>query len=258
MAMATAYFDDSGTHSESNSAIAACLIATVKQWRRFTKAWQKASNKAGFKTFHMSEFAARRGEFLGWSDTKRQRVLLRLCTIVTEYVDSGSAVGILKQDYDRIIQGDFRNYCGRYHYTFAIRHCAKAARLWTNRNSEPSIQYVFDQMSKGKGEIMDLMNDAMRRPGKGSLRGFGFQDKTYFPPLQAVDILAWSYFQLVQEKTANRILGWIPKLALDTLIRSNVLHKFYDAVELRNWANQEIEALSRLSVTSTRGHEQEK
>jgi hypothetical protein len=253
MAMAEAYFDDSGTHPEANTAIAACYLSTVKEWKRFNSKWRKAGAKAGFRTFHMSEFAAGHGEFVGWPDPKRKRVLSKLCTIINDHITLGTVVGVLKRDYDSAIRGDFKNYCGRYHYTFVVRHCAKGPRAWLDENHSSSIRYFFDQMSKGKGEIMDVMDRAletsrleMQQTGVLSLVDYSFGNKAIFPPLQAADILAWSYFQLIQERTAGRTLGWVPKDALDILLKADVRHKFYDAPALQKWARQETEALSRL------------
>ena len=248
MAIAEAYFDDSGTHVESTTAIAGCFISTVKQWRRFTSEWEEVAAKSNFRTFHMAEFASCKGEFIGWPNKKRERVLTRLCALINKYSSVGTAVGVVKADYESAIQGDFRNYCGRYHYTFVVRHCAKGPRKWLNEHPGSSIQYIFDQMGKGKGEIMNVMDDAMERSrqrGETAITGYSFEDKSRFAPLQAADILAWSYYQYIQHKSTGARFGWMPQVVMDTLVKGNLWHKFYDRPTLTSWARREIEALSR-------------
>jgi hypothetical protein len=58
------------------------------------------------------------------------------------------------------------------------------------------IQYIFDRMGKGRGEIGALWDDVQAGHWKektlGMERdGFGFENKADFKPLQAADILAW-------------------------------------------------------------------
>lgn len=248
MAMASAYFDDSGTHPESNTAIAACYFSTVKKWRRFDAEWRAVADREGFQTFHMSECAAKQGEFVQWPEVKRKRVVHRLCTIINKYVIAGTVVGVLKRDYDRLIQGEFRDYCGRFHYTFAVRHCAWGVKEWATANPSSSIEYFFDQMSKGKGEIMAVLDRKNTISDIPIMRGYSFADKAIYRPLQASDILAWSYFQLSQRRVAGRPLNALAQQALDTLLPTGLVrHKFYDGPALINWAEKEADAYAALS-----------
>jgi hypothetical protein len=51
MAMYTLYCDDSGTHSESSTAIASCLISTVDKWDKFLEEWCAANRDEGVWSF---------------------------------------------------------------------------------------------------------------------------------------------------------------------------------------------------------------
>jgi hypothetical protein len=248
MAMASTYFDDSGTDRDSPIAIAACYWSTAKKWRRFDAEWREVGDREGFQTFHMSEFAARQGAFVSWPDAKRKRVLHRLCRIINKYVISGAAVGVVKDDYDELVQGDVRDYCAEFHYTFAVRHCASGPKAWLTNNPASSILYFFDQMSKGKGEIIAVMDRAMASSPTQRLSGYMFADKTVYLPLQAADILAWSYFQFTQRINGTKPLGWIAKESVDILLGSQlVLHKFYNGPAILNWLQAEMEAHQALS-----------
>lgn len=244
----TIYFDDSGTHPESNTAVAACYVSTAEKWARLEREWHEIAAKEGFETFHMAEFAAGRGEFEGWDDAKRRFVLGRLCSLINIRVRTGFIAGVRKPDYDEVVKKEFRKYCGRYHYSFALRTCVTGVRGWRNE-FEPSctMQYVFDQMGKGKGEIIDVMNKAVQKSkedaskdGILALSGYSFEDKKSFLPLQAADILAWTSFQYTQYLAVKRPLSWIAREALDLVQRAPLKNSIFNRASLEDWAAKEL------------------
>ena len=85
----------------------------------------------------------------------------------------GIMVAVIKRDYDELVHGDFRKYCGEYHYTFTLRSCMTRIRGWRDKfEPSSSLRYVFDQMSKGgKGEIISLMDFALKTADRESASG---------------------------------------------------------------------------------------
>jgi len=209
----TIVFDDSGTHPESSVAVAACYASTVEQWKEFERNWNDAKRDAHFDIFHMAKFAASQGEFAGWSNTQKRKVLIRLCGIINTRVKVGYAVAVPKRIYDAVIQDSFRDFCGRFHYTFALRQCATRIADWRRKyHKDASMKYVFDQMgtNHGKGEIMGVMDAAITKSdregettGVPPLTGYSFESKTSILPLQAADILAWTILQQMHERLSN-------------------------------------------------------
>jgi hypothetical protein len=251
----TIFFDDSGTHPESSIAVAACYASTVEQWKAFERNWDDAKQSANFGTFHLVDFAAGHGEFKGWSDTKKRKVLIRLCNIINTRVEVGYAVAVPKQVYDVVIQEQFRALCGQFHYTFALRHCATKIAVWRRKyHKAASMKYVFDQMGThhGKGEIMAVMDAAITKSKKESeitgvppLTGYSFESKTSILPLQAADILAWTILQQMHKKLSNRKINWIAELAWQELssLRGTLDASFFTESQLREWAETYLDAL---------------
>jgi hypothetical protein len=252
----TIFFDDSGTHPESSIAIGACYASTVEQWKEFTRNWDDAKRDAHFNTFHMVDFAAGHGEFAGWGDPKKRKVLIRLCNIINTRAKAGFAVAVPKKIYDAVIPDDpFRAFCGHFHYTFVVRSCATKIAEWRKNNHQSaSMRYVFDRMGarQGKGEIMAVMDAAISKSEKESettgvppLTGYSFESKTLILPLQAADILAWTTLQQMHKRLSNRKINWIAELAWQELssLRGTFEVSFFTEPQLRDWAERYIDAL---------------
>jgi hypothetical protein len=62
---------------------------------------------------------------------------------------------------EEVLPDDVRPRIGKNHYTFAIRMCVAFIEKWRQRYEyrEP-MQYVFDRLSKGKGDIDDALSIA--------------------------------------------------------------------------------------------------
>jgi hypothetical protein len=249
------FFDDSGTHPESSIALAACYAATVEQWREFERNWDDAKRDAHFRTFHMTDFASGHGEFAGWSDTKKRNVLIRLCNIINTRVEVGHSVAVQKRVYDAVIPDQFRAFCGEFHYTFAVRHCANSIADWRKKcHKTASMKYVFDRMgtNQGRGEIMRVMDAAIAKStaegkttGVPPLTGYSFESKTPRTPLQAADILAWTTLQQMHKRLSNRQPNWIAQLAWQELssFSGTLIASFFNEAQLRDWAERYLDAL---------------
>lgn len=204
LGMFSFYCDDSGTHSQSPVAVAACLISSVDRWAAFQKAWCEANAAENFGVFHMAEFEGNYDRFdtPEWRDSgKKQRTLDRLIKAIQDNVEVGVGAAVVKADYDKVVPPDIRERyaLGDNHYTFAVKICIGHLQRWRREkaHTEP-MTFVFDRMSKGKGEIINIF-DATAKVGHGlELRDFGmtkdcwsFADKAGIVQLQGADICAW-------------------------------------------------------------------
>lgn len=206
MAMFAVCFDDSGTHPESNVAVAACYVSTCDQWRRLEDDWDLVRRIHDFKVFHMSDAVAGGGEFLNWPWEKRHDLILRLIALTRIRVRVGSVIAVLKEDYDSCVTGKLRSKMGRFHYSHAVRTCLSDIARWRKRHGIIGpMQYVFDQMSQGKGEIQTILDNLIdcKTEELGLTEGgYSFQNKRGLTPLQAVDILANQGYQHLRNRLA--------------------------------------------------------
>src|SRR5215472_6047308 len=190
-AMFALYCDDSGTHQESPFAVAACFVADVVQWDHFVSDWGRANEVEQFGTFHMADFVAKKAQFAGpeWQDEeKRDRTLKRLITLIRIRRRMGFFAVVEKAGYDAEVPRAMRERykLGNNHYSFAVRMCMAQVLKWRmGYGYQEPIQFVFDQMSKGKGEINAIFEEALKEGNEQALvhgisrdAGWSFESKS--------------------------------------------------------------------------------
>jgi hypothetical protein len=199
--MYESYWDDSGTDSSCPLAIAACYVSRKSGWDRFTDAMFRIGREEGFEAFHMADFASGAEPFNDWDQPKKKRVFQRIAIAINENKLAGFGLAIPKEVLDRVVPTlpeRIRAKCGKHHYTFAVKATLTMIAKWRAESEiRLPMQYVFDRMGKGKGEIMEIFDkknlrdwDALGKLGMEP-EGYSFQDKAEFKPLQAADVLAW-------------------------------------------------------------------
>jgi len=193
--MITVYFDDSGTHPESDVAVAACYVGEVDQWRALERDWQGARTAEGFEVFGMADILGGKEKFRDWPEEKRDRLIRRLISVMQIRSRKGFSYSVVKSEYDAVMTEQLKKRIGRFHYSFAVRGCLAAIANWRREfDIIGPMEYVFDQMSQGKGEIEAILNELIH-DGDGEIfgletGGWAFQSKKSLAPLQGIDILA--------------------------------------------------------------------
>jgi hypothetical protein len=195
------YFDDSGTHEQSEIAIAACYVSTESGWRRFAAEWDEVRFGEGFEYFHMAEFVAppEHGHkpWCEWSKEKKVRVYNRLASIINQNKRVGMGCAVPKAAYDSL-PAESRKSFGMEHYTFAVRICLGQVTTWRTKSyNRLPMQFVFDWENPGsrkRSEIEALfqtMHPSWEQHLGAGKDDYSFQKKKEVKPLQAADILAW-------------------------------------------------------------------
>ncbi|HEV2098915.1 MAG TPA: hypothetical protein VGR45_08300 [Stellaceae bacterium] len=115
--MLRAYFDDSGTHRDSEIVTVGGLIGTVAQWEEFERRWGALlacplPGKPRLKMFHLSPCNAKDGEFTGYSDAECDAVThdFRQILIETKLISTASAID--KKAWDELVIGAHREWLG--------------------------------------------------------------------------------------------------------------------------------------------------
>ena len=85
--MVFAYFDDSGTHSQSDIVLMAGVFGYANQWEYFAELWARkladpSPGKPPLTRFHMAECQASDGEFSGWKRHETDFLVHELGSII--------------------------------------------------------------------------------------------------------------------------------------------------------------------------------
>lgn len=238
------YCDDSGTHGGSECAVAACYIAPTDQWESFVTDWKRAEEQEKFGAFRMADFVAKKKQFSTpeWADPiKRKRVMERLTTIIKARAHLAFFSVVEKRGYDLEMPKEFieKLRLGS-HYTFAVRICLGRLLRWRlQRNHKWPIQFVFDQMSKGKGEIDRVFEhhlaggEAVAMDVDITPSGWSFQDHRVVLPLQAADILAWETLWHLKNIVLSKVDRKPRRKSYSALLSKPIHEGYHDQVSVR-------------------------
>jgi hypothetical protein len=242
--MFTLYCDDSGTDNESEWAIAASVIAPVEQWGKFREEWQEIAKDENFDVFHMADFVARKPPFDSpeWhNEEKRERVMRRLIGTIKCRATCAFVSALQKSAYDEVVPEKIKEdrAMGKNHYTFAVRMCIGRVINWRREFAHTGpLQFVFDRVSKGKGEIDEVFNRSLSENAESALSdsgiergGWSFQDKSQFIPIQAADVLAWEALHHMK-KFSTHGDQFKPRRSYLELQKIPGMYKYYDKPSL--------------------------
>jgi hypothetical protein len=223
------YVDDSGTEPNPNVRIvvAAFCVSTVKSWRKFDSAWRAVEQDAGFKQFHMTEFAGCRKDawcrdcrngktdaskhpWREWSNSKRKEVLKELVRIVCKHTEQGFGIAATKDDIDKYVikNQELKSMApadafGKKHFTFAASICGGELARWrAAQGVYPPIKFVFDLCSEeqkleiakafvSEGQVKPRLTGNLENWFEVDTNGISFESRKETLPLLSADMLAW-------------------------------------------------------------------
>lgn len=188
------FFDDSGTHADSDVVVVGGLIGTVAQWVRFETAWatklaEPLPGKQPLQMFHLSHCAAGDGEFKSYTDPERDAVTHDFRKIIIDAKLTSIASAIDRKAWDELVIGPYRQVLGE-----AVDICAENCISETIRIAEPNpdddrVALVFDRgiWTQRLKDITDEHSRPLMRPRIVSVNFLTVADTL---GLQGADIVA--------------------------------------------------------------------
>jgi hypothetical protein len=194
-----AYFDESGTHADSEVVTVAGYISTAEQWELFGEAWRSEMAAYGLEFFHMTDFANRAGAYKDWTEQERRDRLARLIRIINQHAIASVGIAIPLRAFNQIFPKNAKRFVGGAYGLAAAACFLHVANILSPNYPSARIAYVFEIGARGSGEVKKVFDwnykDREQRP-KLKLLSIKFEGKE-FTPLQAADILAYELYRLV-------------------------------------------------------------
>jgi hypothetical protein len=192
--MLRAYFDDSGTHDDSEIVAVGGLIGTTKQWEDFEQRWSALlacplPGKPPLRRFHLSPCNARDGEFVGYSDAECDALAhdFRQILIETRVISTASAID--KKAWNELVIGEDRKWLGDA-LDVCVENClSEAFKIAVAHPEGDMVAAVFDRgiWTPRLKEVTDGYTFQMGRPRIVSVNFLAVEDAL---PLQGADIAA--------------------------------------------------------------------
>ena len=209
--MLTAYFDDSGTHPNSDLVLWYGVFGNNFQWAHFDDLWaaklkEPSPGKSAISRFHMAQCQAADGEFVGWSRTATDFLAHELGDIILRCGLWSDGAVIPRKDWDQLVTGDLRTALGDAE-GYSLRIAFVRASKWARRHGGDKIAFVFDRRTEKEAEgkrIFQLFEHfAKIEPDAVKPISVDFSNSTNIRPLQAADLVAWEMYQYSLESLRN-------------------------------------------------------
>lgn len=185
------FLDESGIHDGSPVVTVAAYLGRPRDWREWTKRWNVA--KRPIDVFHASDAQALKGEFDGWSETRRDDLVKRVLGVTADSGLPGIVIGINLNHFDEALSGeaDLRKFFGTP-YTACFHWVVQSLMYLQFRTDNRERVMFVHENNDFHGDAMESFNYMKDHVNPGGVAmSMMFVSKADFPPLQAADILAY-------------------------------------------------------------------
>jgi hypothetical protein len=185
------YFDESGTHDQSDLVVVGGLVSTYQSWIQAEREWEGVLNHKHIAFFHFTDFMARRPKF-NWSDPERDNFMERLTTVIGDNIALGVAYGVFRDEYKHLPQSLRAEFKDIYHC--CTYFCFDTLRKWEKHFKGPSLprpfEFLFDRKPSFEGHAASIYNKVIKDlDAEGFFGNMSFGSKTQDKPLQMADLL---------------------------------------------------------------------
>jgi hypothetical protein len=199
----TAYFDESGAHRDSPVLVLAAQLGTARQWELFERRLRALQREFGFTIFHAKEFKTKSGDFRGWSDIKRYKLLSAMTELVRDGLTEATSVTLETSRYEQEYRDTPRpkkmpldsqyGVCFRNILSYFIRRVAADGK-------RHRLHVVLEDGHRNVGDacrIYEEIKTELREDfGDDLLGDITIATKTEHLPLMAADFLAYLTFSM--------------------------------------------------------------
>jgi hypothetical protein len=199
------YFDDSGTHQDSEFAVVGGFLGSSAAWLAFETKWQAILKRNRLSApFRMSQWSNRAPPFHNWSEEKRRDLFNQLIGVIAAH--SILAVGValptrMYRELSAFSQAFTSPYGLATQLIFGgVKEIIKEEQPDAVRR-RAKVAYVFEVGAFGSGGVKQTFDDLMNIPPLAReyhLASLAFVGKHEFMQLQAADIVAYELYREAQ------------------------------------------------------------
>jgi len=253
--MLVAYMDESGHSKDPKSHFCGLggLVADLVKWETLEASWRSALKEGGVKgPFHMRQFAHRQGEFKGWTEAHRKKLLGKLVEAIVE-LDAVPVGCVIWLDHYHSCPKLIRTFY-REPYFMAFQTVTKGVALQAlpppNSETQGGVAMVYaSQKEFGATQAGSAGNE--RQAGAARQLWLAMKERTTFGPLmgsyktaspeelyplQAADLFAYELTKEFENllKRPNDAMRWPLRKILRPILQQENRHliQFFDAHDI--------------------------
>lgn len=235
MAIARAFFDESGTHGSEKNLCVAGYVFEGGADEQFDSEWGKMLAKYGLTYHHMREFASSdEGVYKHLSRKDREASLREAIAIIPRYASCGFAFSIEKASQAEIVKDSpwTNGYAFLTHQAFF-----GVERLLRGRE-QGLVNFFYEAGAEGWDEALKVFDEVRADPEleyQFRLGTFEAVGKSKATQLQAADLLSWSWLRERRRVDNGEKLGRNEEFRSLMNLPIDMHHWDAEAVEARQW-----------------------
>lgn len=230
IAQAEAYFDESGSHSDSHLLCVAGYILSKRQARLLSADWTKMLRRYGLTCFHMVDCAHGNGEFANLPKKDRIEAGREVISLIKKHAVLGLAVTINEDEFTSLMP---HHPSVGSPYSFCAHVILAGVAHWLKQRPDVlKCAYFFEAGHSSQSEANGIMKKIFENEELSVINRYAahsFVRKNDSAAIQAADMLAWQYFK----DTKNKLEGRQRRLDCKSLFehRHEVLHISREKIE---------------------------
>ncbi len=193
--MLHAYFDESGTHSDSPIVVVAGLAAEVRQWEKFVIEWKRILCDVGLPYFHAADFSLGADPFDHLSKAEKTHLMIRLTNTIRRRVAFRVWTAIVMDDYRQLFSKDTKEEkC----FGLCAFGCASRLRWLAMQKSDSyRIPYTFEHGGKGSHHAFKAFETLLDGGHYAFYRNASLtiSSRLEMIPLQAADLHSYEVYK---------------------------------------------------------------
>jgi hypothetical protein len=213
------FLDDSGTHqNDSPICLVAGYIASDRHWKKISAAWEDVRAQFGAPVFHANRFFADEAfnhDYQGWTQEQRESYIVELVKVlrsprlarINHGVDVKAFQSLTVDERRALTGGVLSESLSQWEwrgaptkpYFLCFQLCLQQALEATEKHL--TVHLICDnqpQCESNATEIVEIVKH--NKLDEGRLGPVTFGSRTYFPPLQAADLLAHLWYIQASKK----------------------------------------------------------
>jgi hypothetical protein len=203
MALLSAYFDESGTHGNSDIIMIAGLLGSADQWAAFETAWSERLANVEILSFHASACDAADAEFANLAEPFRSALFNGLSQVICDSKLVGVNGTVWRAAWEAYKKRDPVHYPEPYYFCFDF--CLGQIASWSKANAggEP-VALIFADQDEYESRALESYRAFKRlSPLKDDIASLTFADPCKFRPLQGADLFAYELYRYALDRRKN-------------------------------------------------------